>query len=194
MAGDWLADRRSEVAADRILDAASELFAHRDAASVGMNEIARAAGCSRATLYRYFETRDALHSSYAHREAQRIYVGLIDRIGSLTDPRSRLIEGIIVALQSVRENPALASWFAASDRPIGGEMAGQSEVVHALVSGFVQSLGVGDSDTADREARWLLRVMTSLLMFPGRDDAEERMMLEDFVVPEVMSGARQIGN
>jgi AcrR family transcriptional regulator len=192
MAGDWLADRRSEVAADRILDAASELFAHRDAAAVGMNEIARAAGCSRATLYRYFETRDALHTSYAHREAQRLYGRLTEQIGHLDDPRSRLTEGIVVALRSVRENPALASWFAASDRPIGGEMAGQSEVVHALVSGFVQSLGVDDADTAGRQARWLLRVMTSLLMFPGRDEAEERGILADFVVPLVISGARQV--
>lgn len=58
MAGkDWLGTRRAEVAADRILDAAGELFAHNDVSSVGMNEIAHAAGCSRATLYRYFENR-----------------------------------------------------------------------------------------------------------------------------------------
>ena len=39
-----------------------------DAATVGMNEIAKAAGCSRATLYRYFENREALHTAYVHRE------------------------------------------------------------------------------------------------------------------------------
>ena len=51
MAGnDWLGDRRTEVAADRILDAADALFAQQDAAAVGMHEIAKAAGCSRATL------------------------------------------------------------------------------------------------------------------------------------------------
>jgi AcrR family transcriptional regulator len=60
MAGDWLAASRTEVAADRILDAAGELFATRGVASVGMHEIAQAAGCSRATLYRYFENREAL--------------------------------------------------------------------------------------------------------------------------------------
>ncbi|MDT5125613.1 MAG: hypothetical protein QOH54_1257, partial [Mycobacterium sp.] len=67
MAGDWLAERRTEVAADRILDAAEELVTRRDAATVGMNEIARAAGCSRATVYRYFENRDALYTAYVHR-------------------------------------------------------------------------------------------------------------------------------
>ena len=44
-AGDWLAARRAEVAADRILDAAEQLCAEGPA-PVGMNEIARAAGCS----------------------------------------------------------------------------------------------------------------------------------------------------
>ncbi len=58
MAGDWLGARRIEVAADRILDAAERLWTERDHASIGMNEIARAAGCSRATLYRYFENRE----------------------------------------------------------------------------------------------------------------------------------------
>ena len=69
MANDWLAARRTEVAADRILDAAGGLFADNDPATVGMHEIARAAGCSRATLYRYFDNRETLHTAYVHREA-----------------------------------------------------------------------------------------------------------------------------
>ena len=73
VAGDWLAERRTEVAADRILDAADELFTRQDAATVGMNEIAKAAGCSRATLYRYFENRDALYTAYVHRETHRVF-------------------------------------------------------------------------------------------------------------------------
>jgi hypothetical protein len=31
-----------------------------------------------------------------------------------------------------------------------------------------------------------VRVITSLLMFPGRDAADERQMLEEFVVPNVI--------
>ena len=32
-------------------------------------------------------------------------------------------------------------------------------------------------------ARWLVRVIVSLLTVPGRDDADERAMVERFVVP-----------
>ena len=98
MPGDWLAARRTEVAADRILDAAGELFAQQEAATVGMHEIASAAGCSRATLYRYFENRDALYTAYVHRESYRLYQEMTEQINSVTDPRERLIEGMMTSL------------------------------------------------------------------------------------------------
>ncbi|MCH9735159.1 MAG: TetR/AcrR family transcriptional regulator [Actinomycetia bacterium] len=186
MAGDWLAVHRTEVAADRILNAAGELFSTKDAATVGMHEIASAAGCSRATLYRYFENRDALYTAYVHRESHRLYREMTDQIAAVVDPRERLIEGIITSLRNVRERPALASWFAATQRPIGGEIAEQSQVIESLTKAFVVSLGPDDPDLVGQRARWLVRVMTSLLLFPGHSEADERSMLEEFVVPAVL--------
>ena len=186
MAGDWLAARRTEVAADRILDAAGELFAQKEAAAVGMHEIASAAGCSRATLYRYFENREALYTAYVHRESYRLYREMTEQINSVTDARERLIEGMLASLRNVRESPALASWFATTQRPIGAEMAEQSEVIKPLTEAFVVSLGPDDPELVSHRARWLVRVMTSLFLFPGHDDDDERAMLEEFVVPIVL--------
>jgi hypothetical protein len=59
-------------------------------------------------------------------------------------------------------------------------------VIEALTTGFLGSLGSTDPAAVDRRARWLVRVITSLLMFPGRDAADERQMLEEFVVPNVI--------
>jgi AcrR family transcriptional regulator len=191
MAGDWLAQRRTEVAADRILDAAGELFAKQEAATVGMHEIASAAGCSRATLYRYFENRDALYTAYVHRESYRLYREMTDQVASLTDPRERLIEGMLASLRNVRESPALASWFATTQRPIGAEIAEESEVIKALTEAFVISLGPDDAELVAHRSRWLVRVMTSLMLFPGHDEADERSMLEEFVVPIVLPGERE---
>jgi AcrR family transcriptional regulator len=191
MAGDWLAARRTEVAADRILDAAGELFAEKEAATVGMHEIASAAGCSRATLYRYFENREALYTAYVHREAYRLYREMTDQITALVDPRERLIEGMIASLRNVRESPALASWFATTQRPIGAEMAEESEVIKALTEAFVISLGPDNPELVAHRSRWLVRVMTSLMLFPGHDEDDERAMLEEFVVPIVLPGARE---
>ncbi|MGV0795196.1 TetR/AcrR family transcriptional regulator [Mycolicibacterium sp. XJ1819] len=186
MAGDWLAARRTEVAADRILDAAGELFAQKEAATVGMHEIASAAGCSRATLYRYFENRDALYTAYVHRESYRLYREMTEQVNSVLDPSDRLIEGMLASLRNVRESPALASWFATTQRPIGAEMAEQSEVIKALTEAFVISLGPDEPEVVAHRARWLVRVMTSLFLFPGHDEDDERAMLEEFVVPIVL--------
>ncbi len=184
--GDWLAASRSEVAADKILDAAARLFAKHDAAAVGMNDIAKAAGCSRATLYRYFENREALHTAFVNREAYRLHRELSEEIRGLEDPGDRLSAGITAALRMVRSSPALASWFAVSEPPIGGELAERSEVINALTAAFLNSLGPADPAVIDRRARWLVRVITSLLTFPGDDEADERQMLEEFVLPLVV--------
>ena len=190
MPGDWLAARRTEVAADRILDAAGELFTRQEAATVGMHEIAAAAGCSRATLYRYFENREALYTAYVHREAYRLYREMTDQITSVVDPRERLLEGMVTSLSNVRKSPALASWFATTQRPIGAEMAEQSEVIRALTEAFVVSLAPDDPEVVAQRARWLVRVMTSLLVFPCPSEADERAMLEEFVVPMVVPSSQ----
>jgi AcrR family transcriptional regulator len=185
-ANDWLSERRTEVAADRILDAAEELFTGQDPGSVGMNEIAKAAGCSRATLYRYFENREALRTAYVNRETYRLFDAIKEKISGITDPRERLSAGITTTLRLVRESPALSSWFAITQPPIGGELAEHSDVITALAAAFVNSLGADDPAVVESRARWLVRVITSLLIFPGRDIADEQAMVEEFVVPIVV--------
>jgi AcrR family transcriptional regulator len=185
MPTDWLAGRRVEAAADRILDAAEQLWTEREQSSVGMNEIARAAGCSRATLYRYFESREALRTAYVHRETRWLGLAIAERIDGIEDPRERLIASLSTALRMVRDSPALASWFTTTRPPIGGEVAGQSEVITALATAFLNSLGPEEPAAVERRARWVVRVLTSLLLYPGRDEADERAMIEEFVVPIV---------
>ena len=186
----WLSDQRGELAAERILDAAEALFAEHDPASVGMNEIARAAGCSRATLYRYFESRDALHTAYVHRWANALYLELTRRLAGIDEPAQRLVAGITESLALVRGNPALASWFAETGPPIGAAMAAQSDVITVMVASFLSALGTEDDDVASQRARWVVRVVTSMLSFPGRGIDDERAMLMQFVVPVVVSPGR----
>lgn len=186
MAGnDWLGSRRSEVAADRILDAAGELFAQRSPSSVGMHEIASAAGCSRATLYRYFENREALHTAYVHREAYALHSKMTERIADIADPRERLVAGFLTSLDLVRQSPALSSWFATNGSPVGVEIAEQSDVIQAMGSAFIVSLGPDDPAAVERKARWLVRVLLSLLLLPGRDAEDEKSMIEEFLMPIV---------
>ncbi len=178
---DWLSSRRADAACDRILDAAGLVFAERGVAAAGMNTIARTAGCSRATLYRYFENREALHTAYVHREARALNHRLGDLVATIADPRDRLLTALTQALALVRENPALSAWFTRT--PAGAEAAEESDVVQAMTAGFLLSLDGEDPAAAVRRARWLVRVLTSFLTVPGRDAAEERAVLEEFVMP-----------
>jgi AcrR family transcriptional regulator len=186
-ANDWLSQRRVEVAADRILDAAEELFTRHDPGSVGMNEIARAAGCSRATLYRYFENREALRTAYVSRETHRLFEAVGEQIRDIADPPERLVAGIVTALRLVRESPALSAWFATTAPPIGAELAEQSDVIAALAAAFVSSLDADHPANVAGRGRWMVRIITSLLIFPGHDEADEREMLAEFVAPVVMA-------
>ncbi len=176
---EWLDLGRTQAACERILDAAGELFATRGVASVGMNDIARTAGCSRATLYRYFDCREALYSAYVHREAREVNRRIAASVGGIADPAERLLEAMVLALALVRENPSLSAWFART--AVGAEAAEESAVVQAMSAGFLLSLGHDDVGAAERWARWLVRGLTSLLAVPGRDAEDERAMLAELV-------------
>lgn len=176
----WLEEPRRDLAAETILDAAAELFRTNGVGATGMAEVASAAGCSRATLYRYFENRHALRVAFVHREARRIGALVADRAAAVDDPVERIVEAVLAALEAVRTDPALAAWFRQGDAMIATELAHSSDVIAALSASF---LGEG------AEARWLIRVILSFLALPGADEAEERALLGRFVAP-ALAGQR----
>ncbi|WP_280382481.1 TetR/AcrR family transcriptional regulator [Nocardia wallacei] len=178
----WQREPRSIQAAERILDAAARLFAERGVAATGMADIAKAAGCSRATLYRYFDSRQAVRLAFVHREARRIGTAVMSAIGEIDDPAARLVAGVREALRLVREDPLLIAWFRPGDAGLTGEIAATSEVIGAIAGSlFASEDRSGQQDSA--LAGWLTRIIVSLLAVPGRDDHEEQAMLERFVAP-----------
>lgn len=189
---DWLGPQRAEAASDRILDAATELFVQHDVSTVGMNDIARAAGCSRATLYRYFDSRDVLYKAYVDREANRLYEQMIKIVAEIDDPQERLLAAMTKCLKMVRQSPALSAWFAPSDSPIGAAIADRSEAIHAMVAGFLMALGDDEPAVIQRRARWLVRILVSLLSFPEDDEADERAMAEEFLIPIIFPEDRPV--
>lgn len=178
----WLADARTSVAAEKILDAAAELFVRDGVAAVGMNEIAKAAGCSRATLYRYFENREALHIAYVHREARTITGQVTAAVAGIDDPAERLVSAVLTSLSLVRGNPALSAWFRPGEH-VGGSLALHSEVLNAMVSAFVAA----DDVTAltQLRAKWYVRVIISLLSYPEDNPEDERTLITEFVAPMI---------
>jgi AcrR family transcriptional regulator len=178
----WLQNQRASLAADRILDAAAELFLRQGIGETSMDDVARAAGCSRATVYRYFDDREALRTAFVHRETRRIGAAVGAAIAGIADPSERVVEGVMQAVEAVRSRPALCAWFTSANVEITRRIVHQSPVIQHVAAGLV-----GHHDGAARidRARWLIRTVLCLLLIPGTDAAEERMLVERFVAPVV---------
>ncbi|MFI9405912.1 TetR/AcrR family transcriptional regulator [Nocardia sp. NPDC052316] len=186
MTGDWLADGRAELASERILDAVRALFIDRGVSGVGMAEVAEAAGCSRATLYRYFDNRQALYVAFAGREARQVVerVWRDPAVSAATDPGERLLDGLTALLAEVRKTPHLAVWFAPANTGIVAQLSNSSEVVDTLAADFVSGFRPDlPAPAARRLGRWFVRVMVSLLTLPGATEDDERAMLRNFALP-----------
>ena len=173
----WLAEAKTELAAERILDAAGELFVQQGVDKPGMDELARAAGCSRATLYRYFENRQALIYAFAHREARLITKQVARAADHEADPRKRAVEAVLACLASVRERPHLQAWYA-------GDSTVLRDVLHEspIIRGSARAYLTPEAEPSDPElADWVLRITLSFLTNPGVDAEEERRLLERFL-------------
>ena len=181
----WLRDERVELASDRILDAAGALFAERGVHSIGMSEVAAAAGCSRATLYRYFDGRDALRAAFVHRETRRIGARVLDEVADTTGSDVQLVAAMEAALRMVRADPILLAWFTSGDAGATAVLAQSSGVIEGLVAGF---LGDSASPEVRRRAKWAVRMLVSLLVHPEADPDEEHAMIAELLVPALTTG------
>ena len=181
--GAWLDSDYGALAAQRLLDAAGELFAERGVAAVGMADVAEAAGCSRATVYRYFANRTELRTAFVHREARRVGAAVAEELAGITDPHERVLTGVQAAIRRVRLDPTLAGWFRDDGGGIAMSMAQSSPVIDTIVSGFLgETTPRQSADPAtQRRARWLVRLIMSLLAMPSEDPDDERELLERFV-------------
>jgi len=178
----WLADERAATATGHILDAAGRCFAANGVRGTSIADIARAAGCSRPTVYRYFADRDALVTAFVHRAARTLAAEALAAVGSIDDPGEVLVTAVLAVVDGVRADPMLAAWFGEGAAGDAGEAA-SSLVIESLATAF---LGDPADDDVRARARWLVRITLSLLAAPGRDADDERRQLERFVVPVVV--------
>lgn len=147
-----------------------------------MVDVARAAGCSRATLYRYFPNQDALHLAFVHRATLRIAAMMAsERDAGAPDA---LVDRILSGIDQVRSDPMLAVWFEPENMAVPMAVSQSSELLRSMSAGLIgENADSLDPDEVEMRAQWLLRSIVSLLALPGADADAERSMVESFVVP-----------
>jgi AcrR family transcriptional regulator len=188
MTGAWLREEQADLATDKILEAAAVAFVELGVSRTGMGDIAKYAGCSRGTLYRYFTSRNELLVAYVNRSAAELSARVAAEIVDYDDPEERLIEGILRSVREVRATPGTAAWFEPGESGGAARVSHSSEVIDAVTGTFVATLlAPSASGGSNRlEARWLVRVIVSLLTMPGESEEEERELITRFVAPGLL--------
>ncbi len=184
MTAAWPTDDRAESAATHLLDVAERLFETHGVDAVTMRQIADAAGCSRATLYRYFSSREDLQLAYVNRSARLIAQSVADSVDSTQPSEARLIAATSTAIAGVRANPALMAWFSPTSAGSAADLAMLSPAIEAVVIDFLAHIAVDAGRRSDC-AQWLVRVIVSLLTRPAESVAAEEALLRQFVVPVI---------
>jgi AcrR family transcriptional regulator len=176
----------------RLADAALVCIARYGIAKTTLDDVARAAGCSRATVYRVFPGgKDGLVAAVVDTEVARFFSALALRMGGASNLEDVLVVGMNEAAVRITEHPALS--FLLDNEP---------EVIlpHLTFSHMDNLLGVSstftapflgrflDHEEAKRVAEWAARIVLSHLLCPAdgvdlTDEARVRRLVRTFVLP-----------
>jgi AcrR family transcriptional regulator len=196
-APDWLNDERQELAVDRILEAAREVFARDGIRGARMGKIAEAAGCARATLYRYFPNKEALLHAYMVRVARDFDAVLERQLRDLRSLGDRLVEAVAVSVQLIQEREDVAPFFSEEGLGLTAQLtSGAAPMREELVRRIERE---SSSDrirgtlraevSAEDAAEWVTRTILSFSLLPpeARSEASLRKYLRKMLLPALIA-------
>lgn len=137
-----------------MLDAAAELIVRDGAAALGVNALAKEAGCDKQLIYRYFGGLDGVMEALGERVAERLAQALDAHRpsgGSLAEVNAALARGLLAAYRS---DPLLGRLRTAEWSAPGGAFAGFGDARGRVLSAWnatarnSRPAPPGDRDTA----------------------------------------------
>jgi AcrR family transcriptional regulator len=177
--------------AARILDGAVACIARVGVSKTTLDDVAREAGCSRATLYRYFPGKPAVMGALVAREAT-VLTAELQAAAADTGSLSDAVVAIVVAAASwLAAQPALNFILTAEPEILLPHLAfdGADRVLRAGAEVVAPSLErfVGVDDSL-RAGEWLARMILTYVSSPTdavdlADPISVRRLVADFVVP-----------
>ncbi|MEW2355550.1 helix-turn-helix domain-containing protein [Spirillospora sp. NPDC029432] len=184
---------------DRILDAALELFATRGLRRTTMDDVARASGLGRATIYRRFPGKNELVSEVLTREARRFAAEVDRAVAGCATLEERLVEGFVATLRIGREERLVHRLLTLEPEllPHATERAGPLlAAARRHLAGRLRAArrdGAAPAFDPEAVAEILVRLTHSLLLTPdGRiplDEAGARAFALRYLAPMVGGSA-----
>lgn len=175
----------------RLVAATAEVIAEGGPLAVRVDDVARRAGCSRATVYRYVADKDELVREVLVRRSAAIADRLEAKIDPDGDPADWIVDGLLRHAEAVRAEP----WFKALERhgatAVVARVGGGPEALVGLAAPIVgrflariEARGALRTDiTVEEATEWLIGVHLSLLnpTFVDRSRKHRAAMLRKFV-------------
>ncbi|HXQ75193.1 MAG TPA: TetR/AcrR family transcriptional regulator [Acidimicrobiales bacterium] len=176
----------------RLADAALSCIARQGIAKTTLDDVARAAGCSRATVYRVFPGgKDGLMSAVVDTEVARFFSALALRMGAASDLEDVLVAGMNEAAVRITGHPGLSFLLEHEPEVILPHLAfsHMDDVLEVSSTFTAPFLGRWlDHDEAKRVAQWAARIVLSHLLCPAdgvdlTDEDRVRRLVRTFVLP-----------
>lgn len=186
-------------ARDRLLDAAEDCFERSGIAKTTVEDIAKQASVSRATVYRYFAGRDAVVSGVILRATERYLAKVRRRVDAQPDLAGAILEFVEVTVRAAHRDETIAMLFTSDDSLNSvGIIEGTSFALFEMVTEFLRPVFSARSTEhrpelpIDDAAEWILRCVLSLLTVGGpkrrsRDGLDA--YLRRFLLPAILRPA-----
>lgn len=187
-----LAPVRAVPVEDRLVDAALRCIARWGVAKTTLDDVAREAGCSRATAYRAFAGgKDGLLDAVAAREVARFCAGVGERVAGAESVEELLTGGIHEAAVRFRDHAALQFLVTHEPGSILPQVAfGHFDEVLSCAAAFAAPhlSRFLPQEQAARVAEWATRLVLSFCVNPADgfdlgDEASVRRLVRTFVLP-----------
>jgi AcrR family transcriptional regulator len=183
----------------RILEATLACIGRYGLAKTTMEDAAREAGMSRATVYRHFPGgREELVREVIVWETARFFLRLADAVTGIKDFADQLEEALLFAHDAIEKHEVLQKVLQTEPERLLPTLTVESFRIRRLISGFLQPLledeprlrpGLAAADAADYVARMLLSWIGS----PGRWDLTDRDQVHTLVHTEFLAGILTAG-
>jgi AcrR family transcriptional regulator len=179
---------------ERIIDATPACLARHGTFKTTVDDIARGAGVSRATVYRVFPGgRDEILGAVVDTEMARLFSALGVKLGEADDLEDALVSGIVEASSRLRHHQALAYLVEHEPEMVLGHLAfDESNRLLGAASRFTAPFLARwmSPMEAGRVAEWATRIVLSYAVSPSAeidltDPITTAHLVETFVLPGI---------